>query len=190
MPKSKDIRIGVTDLYAAVATLDEEENTVTYGVPKVIGGTASISVTQNKAENPVYESDVLIRNNSRISSATINYRSRTVNLADEMELLYSVTAASDSEYEDGPEDLPKNCAIGWAAKRSDGGYMCIWYYWCTGSKGDESYETATDSETTPEDNYDFTAMPSPTTKKMRRRKIVADETEKDAFFASVLKQST
>lgn len=187
MAKSKDIRIGVTDLYAAVATLNEEENTVSYAEPKVIGGTASIGVTQNKAENPVYESDVMIRNNSRISSATINYRSRTVNLADEMELLYGVTAASDGEYEDGPSDLPKNCAIGWAAKRSDGGYLCVWYYWCTGSKGDESYETATDSETTPEDNYDFTAMPSPATGKMRRRKIVANEVEKNAFFASVLK---
>lgn len=189
MAKTNAIRIGVTDFYAAVATYDEETGNVTYGTPKVIGGTASVSVTQSKGENRVYESDVQIRNSSRISGANISYRSRSVSMEDEMELLYSQATAADGDYEDGPDDMPKACAVGWAAKLSNGGYKCVWYYYCTGSKGDESYETATDSETSPEDTYDFAAISSPETGKLRRRKIVANEAERNAFFASVLKAS-
>lgn len=191
MSKASRIRVGVDDLYVAKATLDEETSKVTYETPIVFGGTASISVSQQKGENKVFESDQMIRNYSRISGANINYTSRTVPLAQEMDMLYSQDAESGEDgFEDGPEDVPRNCAVGWASKLSDGGYRCVWYYWCTGSKGDESYETATESESSPTDSYDFAAMPSPETRKMRRRKIVSNAAERDAFFASVLPTGT
>ena len=192
MVKTNVMRTGVTDFWVADATYDQEAGKVTYGTPRVIGGTASVAVSQTKGENKVYESNVMIRNNSRVSGVNINYKSRTVDMAEEMKILHKLNAATDGDYEDGPDDIPANVAVGWAASLSNGGYKCVWYYWCTGSKGDESYDTATDSETTPEDSYDFAAMPSPVPAadgkyKMRRRKICKDETEMKAFFASVWK---
>lgn len=188
MAKSNAIRIGVEDVYVAVGTQDPETGAVTYAAPKVFGGTATIGVTQEKGENKIYESNVQIRNHSRVSAANIAYESRTVDLDTEMEVLYdqAVAEAADGAYEDGPDDLPIAVAMGWAAPMSDGSYKCVWYYWCTASKGDESYETATESENSPTDRYDFAAMPRPDTKKLRRRKICKDKTERDAFFASVV----
>lgn len=185
MGKATIMKVGVTDAYVATATVGEN-GVMTYGTPEVYGGTASISVSQTTGNNTVYESDVMIRNNNRISGANITYNSRTVNMDEEMKILYGKTASGSSkEFEDGPDDLAPTVAFGFAAKMSDGSYKCYWYYNCTGSKGDESFETATDTESSPEDSYTFAAMPATDTGKLRRRKLCANETEMRAFFASV-----
>lgn len=189
MSKSTAIKVGVTDFYAAVATLGNDGTTVTYGTPRVIGGTARVGVSVSQGENKVYESDQLIRNNKRAASATITYESRTVSMEDEMELLHGLTAAN-GEYEDGPDNQPKTVAVGWARRMSDGTYKCVWYYWCTGSKGDESDETATDAESSNTDTYTFEAMAAPDNNKLRRRAVCANKTAMDAFFASVRKDTT
>jgi hypothetical protein len=108
-------------------------------------------------------------------------------MEDEMELLHGLAVAESGEYEDGPDDMPKTVAVGWAKHMSDGSYKCVWYYWCTGSKGDESDETATDTEATGTDSYEFAAMPAPDNGKLRRRAVCADKTAMQAFFASVRK---
>lgn len=187
MSKSSAIKTGVTDFYVAVAT--ENNGAVTYGTPKVIGGTARVGTSMTRGENRVYESDQLIRNTNRASGATITYESRTVSMEDEMEILHGLAATQDGEYEDGPDDLPKNVAVGWAKHMSDGSYKCVWYYWCTGSKGDESDETATDTESTGTETYEFAAMPSPDGGKLRRRAVCENETAMQAFFASVKKSA-
>ena len=199
MSKASAIKIGVSDFYVATATLGTQSTqgtqgtqgiTITYGTPKVIGGTARVGTAMNRGENRVYESDQLIRNSNRISGATITYESRTVDMASEMEILHGIASATNDEYEDGPDNAPKNVAIGWAKHMSDGTYKCVWYYWCTGTKGDESDETATDSETSNTDSYEFAAMPAPDNGMLRRRAICADKTAMEAFFSSVRKSST
>lgn len=190
MSKSTAIKVGVTDFYAAVATLDTDGTTVTYGTPKVIGGTARVGVSVSQGENKVYESDQLIRNNKRAASATITYESRTVSMEDEMELLHGLTAVAGGEYEDGPDNQPKNVAVGWARRMSDGTYKCVWYYWCTGSKGDESDETATDAESSNTETYTFEAMAAPDNNMLRRRAVCENKTAMAAFFASVRKTTT
>ena len=189
MAKSTAIRVGVRDLWVAKATTAEADGTttVTYETPQVIGGTASIGVSHTSGQNKVFESDVPIRDNNRITGATVSYKSRTVSLEDELKVLYGVTGTG--EFEDGPDDIAPVYAVGWAAPRSDGSFACVWYYYTTGSKGDETYETATENESSPEDEYKFAAIPSPATRKLRRRKICADETAMNAFFASVLPTS-
>ena len=188
MAKSTAIRVGVRDLWVAKATTavaEDGKTTVSYEKPQVIGGTASIGVSHTSGQNKVYESDVPIRDNNRITGATISYKSRTVSLEDELKVLYGVTGTG--EFEDGPDDIAPVYAVGWAAPRSDGSFACVWYYYTTGSKGDETFETATDTESSPEDEYKFAAIPCPGTRKLRRRAICADEAAMLAFFASVLK---
>lgn len=187
MSKATEIKVGVSDFYVATAT--ESDGVVTYGTPKVIGGTARVGVSVSQGENKVYESDQLIRNNKRAASATITYESRTVSMEDEMELLHGLTAAN-GEYEDGPDNQPKNVAVGWARRMSDGTYKCVWYYWCTGSKGDESDETATDAESSNTETYTFEAMAAPDNNMLRRRAVCENKTAMAAFFASVRKSTT
>ena len=188
MSKTNAIRVGVRDLYVAKAntTVTESGTSVSYGTPAVFGGTATVSVTMETGDNKVYESDVKIHSNNRISGATISYESRSVDLAGEMEVLHGITSEGSDGYEDGPDDVGGEYAVGWADKLDGGGYKCQWYYYCTGHKGDESHETATESTTTPTDKFTFDATPSPATGKLRRRKVCATEAEKDAFFAAVL----
>ena len=188
MAKTKAIRTGVRDLYVAKATTTTTDSgvSVTYGTPKVFGGTATVSLSLETGDNKVYESDVLIHNGNRVSGATIGYESRSVDLASELEVLHGITTAGTGGYEDGPDDIGGEWAVGWADKLADGTYKCQWYYYCTGHKGDESHETATESTTTPTDRFDFDAVPNPATGKLRRRKICASEAEMTAFFAAVL----
>ena len=195
MEKKRTVKIGVTDFYVAKATFDEETKKVTYGEVGVFGGTATVGVTVNKNANKVYESDELIHNHNRISGADITYTSRTVALASEMEVLHNMQAAEGDEYIVGPDDLPEHWAVGWARKQSDGSMICVWYLWTEPSRGDESDETATDTQTSNPESYTFAASSSPELRadgkpKMKRVKKVANAEEAKAFFASVLPVST
>lgn len=181
---ARSMRVGVRDLFVAKATIGED-NKVTYDTPKAVGGTASVSVTENRGENKVYESDVLIRDRKRLSGATISYKSRTVALADEIDMIYGTEAETDGSFDIGVDEEPTFLAVGWYDPMSDGKWRCVWYYYCSGSKTDENHETATENETTPEDTYEFAAVPRPDTRKLKRIKICADESERDAFMASV-----
>lgn len=188
MSKSKEIRVGVRDLYVSVITETETESgvSVAYGTPEVFGGTATVGVTLERGDNKVYESDVAIHNNNRVAGATVSYESRSVKLENELKVLHGITEEGDGGFEDGPDDAPMKVAVGWADKMSDGGYKCQWYYYSEGRKGDETHETATESTTTPTDRFEFDCTPHPVTGKLRRRKICATKSEMEAFFASVL----
>lgn len=190
MSKTNAIRTGVRDFYVAKATTTESQGviSVAYGTPEVFGGTATVSVALERGDNKVYESDVVIHDNKRVAGATVTYESRSVDLESELDVLYGVTAevATGKGYEDGPDSVPVEYAIGWADALADGTYRCQWYYYCTGHKGDESHETATESTTTPTDSYEFSAIPSPSTGKLRRRMIAATKSAMETFFATVL----
>ena len=190
MSKTAAIRTGVRDFYVAKATVEESQSgvSVTYDDPEVFGGTATVTVSLERGDNKVYESDVVIHNNNRVAGATITYESRSVDLESELEVLHSVTAevATNKGYEDGPDDVPGFYAVGWADALADGTYKCQWYYLCTGRKGDESHETATESTTTPTDSYEFDAIPNPETGKLRRRLIASSKSDMEAFFETVL----
>ncbi len=189
MAKSTAYRCGVDDFYVAHITVGEDGK-LTYGTPYVLGGTASVGVTYTSGENKVYESDVMIRDKRRITGATVNYSSRSVPLEEQMKLFMGETAATAAagDYEEGPDDVAAPVAVGWAAPRTDGSFLCTWFYYATASQADESYETATENENTPADSFNFGCMPSPETRKLRRRKVCKNEAEKTAFFASVLPQ--
>lgn len=191
MDKKRTVKTGVTDFYVAKATFDEEAGKVTYGTPAVFGGTATVGVTVNRNPNKIYESDELIHNSNRISDADITYTSRTVALASEMEVLHNMTAAEGEEYIIGPDDMPEHWAVGWARKQSDGSMICFWYLWTEPIRGDESDETATETQTSNPESYTFTASSSPEPRadgkpQMKRVKKVANAEEAKAFFASVL----
>ncbi|MBO7670728.1 MAG: hypothetical protein J6S60_09090 [Oscillospiraceae bacterium] len=190
MSKTAAIRTGVRDFYVAKATTTEGQSgtTVTYGTPEVFGGTATVGVAFERADNKVYESDVPIHNSRRMSGATITYESRSVDLASELDVLHNVSAeaSTGAGYEDGPDDVGGEYAVGWADALADGTYKCQWYYYCTGHKGDETHETATESTTTPTDSFVFDAVPNPATGKLRRRAVVASKAAMEAFFAAVL----
>lgn len=190
MSKTAAIRTGVRDFYVAKATLTESQsgNSLTYGTPEVFGGTATVGVSLERGDNKVYESDVVIHNNNRIAGATISYESRSVDLESELEVLHGVTAevATGKGYEDGPDNVGAYYAVGWADALADGTYKCQWYYYCSGHKGDESHETATESTTTPTDTYEFDAVPDPVNGKLRRRAICATKAAMETFFATVL----
>ncbi len=186
MAKSTSYRCGVKDLYVAYATTGSD-NTITYGTPAVLGGTASVSVAYESGENKVYESDLMIRNKKKITGATVTYESRSVALADLIHLLTGQAESTDGDYEESPDDVAPFVAVGWAAPTTDGKYLCTWMYYATAAQGDESYESATDQENTPTDSITFGCIPSPTTGKLRRRKLCANATEMEAFFKSVLK---
>lgn len=194
MNKKLTLKTGVTDFYVAKATYNEETGKVEYDTPGVFGGTATVGVTVNKNSNKIYESDELIHNSNRISSADITYTSRTVALASEMEVLHGMAAAEDGEYFVGPDDVPDHWAVGWARKESDGSMTCIWFLWTEPSKGDESDETATDTQASNPETYTFSASSSPQMREdgksqMKRVKKVKDAAEAKAFFASVLPQA-
>lgn len=190
MSKTAAIRTGVRDFYVALATVATTQSgtSLTYGTPEVFGGTATVGVAMNRGDNKVFESDVMIHNNNRVSSATITYESRSVDLESELEVLHGVTTevATGKGYEDGPDNVGAYYAVGWADALADGTYKCQWYYYCSGHKGDESHETATESTTTPTDTYEFDAMPDPVNNKLRRRAICATKSAMEAFFAAVL----
>lgn len=188
MSKSKEIRVGVRDLYVALITETETESgtSITYGTPEVFGGTATVGVSEQRGDNKVYESDVGIHNGSRLVGATVSYESRTVMLENELKVLHGITTEGNGGYEDGPDDEPKKVAVGWAAPMTGGKYKCQWYYYCDGHKGDETYETATENTSTPTDRFEFDCIPSPATGKLRRRKICESKAEMEAFFAAVL----
>ena len=191
MNKKISLKTGVTDFYVAKATYDEKTGKVTYGDPGVFGGTATVGVTVNKNSNKIYESDELIHNSNRISGADITYTSRTVALASEMEVLYGMTAAENEDYIVGPDDIPSHWAVGWARKESDGSLTCIWFLWTEPSKGDESDETATDTQASNPESYTFSASSSPEMRadgkpQMKRVKKVKNAEEAKAFFTSVL----
>ena len=190
MNKSIAIKTGVTDFYLAKATHDSGTNKVTYGEPGVFAGTASVSSSVQKNENKVYESDELINSRSRTSGVNITLTTRTADPASEMEVIYGQTASGE-EYIIGPDDMGGHYAVGWAKKRSDGSYLCQWYLWATGSKDDESDETATDTENSATDSYTFAAASSPEPRadgrtQMKRVKHAKDAAEMRAFFASVM----
>lgn len=191
MNKKRTVKTGVTDFYVAKATYNEETQKVDYDTPGVFGGTATVGVTVNKNSNKIYESDELVHNSNRISGADITYTSRTVALASEMEVLHGMAAAEGEEYIVGPDDMPEHWAVGWARKESDGSMTCVWYLWTEPSKGDESDETATDTQTSNPESYTFSASSSPELRadgkpQMKRVKKVKDATEAKAFFASVM----
>lgn len=189
--KKRTVKVGVTDLYVAKATYTEETGKVTYDTPRVFGGTATVSASVNKNANKIYESDELIRNRNRISDVDITYTSRTVDLASEMEVMYGLADGESNDYTIGPDDVPEHWAVGWGRKESDGSYTCIWYLWTEPSKGEESDETATESESSNTESYTFSASSSPELRsdskpQMKRIKKCANATEMKAFFASVL----
>lgn len=189
--KKRTVKVGVTDLYVAKATYAAETGKVTYDTPKVFGGTATVSASVNKNANKIYESDELIRNRNRISDADITYTSRTVDLAAEMEVMYGLTDSESNGYIVGPDDVPEHWAVGWGRKESDGSYTCIWYLWAEPSKGEESDETATESESSNAESYTFSASSSPELREdnkpqMKRVKKCANASEMKTFFASVL----
>lgn len=191
MGKKRTVKVGVTDFYVAKATYDEETEKVTYGDPNVFGGTATVGTSVNKNANKIYESDELIHNHSRTSGVDITYTSRTVALASEMEVLHGLTAADGGDYIVGPDDIPDHWAAGWARKESDGTFTCVWFLWCEPSKGDESDETATETQTSNPESYTFAASSSPELRadgkpQMKRVRKCANATEMAAFFASVL----
>lgn len=183
MAKEKGFRCGVRDLY--VSQVSESDGKLTYATPYVLGGTATVNVKYTTGENQVYESDVMIRNNRRVTGATVDYSSRSVPLSEQMKLFTGADSTS-GEYEEGADDTAQPVAIGWAAPRTDGKFLCTWMYYATCTQGDEEYETADSAEKTPTDTFSFACIPSPETRKLRRRKVCADETEMTAFFASVL----
>ncbi len=187
MAKSTAYRCGVRDMYVSHITVGEDGK-LTYGAPYVVGGTASVGVTYTSGENKVYESDVIIRDKRRITGATVNYASRSVPLEEQMKLFMGEAAATAAagDYEEGPDDAASPVAIGWAAPRTDGSSLCTWMYYATCSQGDETYETATENENTPTDSFNFACIPSPETRKLRRRKVCKTEAEVTQFFASVL----
>lgn len=189
--KKRTVKVGVTDLYVAKATYAEETGKVTYGTPRVFGGTATVSASVNKNANKIYESDELIRNRNRISDVDITYTSRTVDLKSEMEVMYGLADGEGNDYTIGPDDVPEHWAVGWGRKESDGSYTCIWYLWTEPSKGEESDETATESESSNTESYTFSASSSPELRadskpQMKRIKKCANATEMKAFFAAVL----
>lgn len=189
--KKRTVKVGVTDLYVAKATYAEETGKVTYGTPRVFGGTATVSASVNKNANKIYESDELIRNRNRISDVDITYTSRTVDLESEMEVMYGLADGEGNDYTIGPDDVPEHWAVGWGRKESDGSYTCIWYLWTEPSKGEESDETATESESSNTESYTFSASSSPELRadskpQMKRIKKCANATEMKAFFAAVL----
>lgn len=191
MNKKRTVKTGVTDFYVAKATYSEETGKVTYGEPGVFGGTATVGVTVNRNPNKIYESDELIHNSNRISGVDITYTSRTVALASEMEVMHGLTTGEDGEYLVGPDDMGEHWAVGWARKESDGSLTCIWYLWTEPSRGDESDETATDTQTSNPESYTFAASSSPELRtdgkpKMKRVKKVANAEAAQAFFASVM----
>lgn len=189
MAKITNYRGGVTDAYYAKITETPASDggiNISYGTPAVLGGTASINVSYEKGENKVYESDLMIRNISRVSGATIEYQSRSVDQATEMELIYGAKPSEAGDYLVGPDDKPQPVAFGFAHSRTNGGYDAYWYLYTTPSASDESAETATENETTPARTYNFGAIPSPQTGKILRMKVCANREAVDAFFASVL----
>lgn len=191
MEKKRTVKTGVTDFHVAKATYDEVTKKVTYDTPGVFGGTATVGVSVNKNANKIYESDELIHNRSRVSDVDITYTSRTVALASEMEVLYGLTASGDNEYIVGTDDVPDHWAVGWARKESDGTYTCIWFLWTEPSKGDESDETATETQASEPESYTFSASASPELRadgktQMKRVKKCTSATEMAAFFASVM----
>ena len=164
MGKKRTVKVGVTDFYVAKATYDEETEKVTYGDPNVFGGTATVGTS---------------------------YTSRTVALASEMEVLHGLTATDGGDYIVGPDDIPDHWAAGWARKESDGTFTCVWFLWCEPSKGDESDETATETQASNPESYTFAASSSPELRadgkpQMKRVKKCANAMEMAAFFASVL----
>lgn len=191
MDKTRVVKVGVSDFYVASAMYDEESRKVTYGAPGVFGGTATVGTSVNKNANKIYESDELIHNHSRTSGVDITYTSRTVSLESEMEVLHGMTMAENGDYIIGPDDIPGHWAVGWARKMSDGTFFCIWYLWCEPSKGDESDETATETQASNPESYTFAASSSPELRadgkpQMKRVKKCTNATEMAAFFASVL----
>ncbi len=187
MSKETAYRCGVRDLYVSHITAGEDGK-LTYGAPYVLGGTASVGVSYVYGENKVYESDVMVRNKRRMTGINVNYSSRSVALEEQMKLFMGSTAATAAagDFEESPDDEASPVAVGWAAPRTDGSFLCTWVYYATCSQGDETYETSTENENTPADSFTFAGIPSPETRKIRRRKVCKDEAEMKTFFASVL----
>lgn len=185
MAISKIMRRNVTDFYFAKRTATEGETPAVTFTPKAICHTANVSVSPQKGENKVWESGALIRNSNRVGSYNIDVESRTVSSADEMEIMYGKTGAG-SDYEiDNAADDPIDGAVGFAYEYTDGSYDAYWYYNCTPSPGDESQESATESENTPTRKLSFVAMRCPILGKTFRMAHCADKTALAAFFASV-----
>lgn len=189
MAKSTSYRCGVNDFYVSYITVGAG-GALTYATPSVLGGTATVSVAYESGENKVYESNLMIRNKRKVTSANVTYESRSVPLADRVKLLSSQESATDGDYDEGPDDVAPAVAVGWAAPTTDGKFLCTWMYYSTASQGDENYETAEDQEKTPTDTYNFACIPAPDTGKLRRRKLCANATEMAAFFASVRKSDS
>lgn len=188
MAKSTAFACGVSDAYYAPMTVSAQ-GVVSYGSPAVLGGTATVRVTPTTGENKVYESDMLVRSNSRVSGFTIEFSSRSVDVATEMDLLYSATAAASGDtgaYLVGPDNRPKAIAFGFARKRTDGKYDAYWYLNCEPVVGDVEAETAQESENTPANTYTFNSMPHLTNGKLLRRKVVNDAAALATFFGTVL----
>ena len=187
MSKETAIRVSVGDVY--VAEITETNGEITYGTPEVLAGTSTMGVAMERGNNSVYESGKKIHENTRVSSAELTLETHTMSLVSEAKYIHGLTVTENGDVLDGPDDAPKKCAIGWAAPRSDGSSLCTWFLYTTPSKGNESYETATDTDATPNDSYNFDAVARPDIGKLRRRKICQTQSEVTAFFASVMPAS-
>lgn len=180
--------VDVGEVLLADRTVDESGE-VTYDTPQTVCTAVSVKTAYTKGKTVVYESGVAVLNRPYVSGADVTVQTSTMTLEDRMALYYSLTAATNGEYEEGTDaDVPAEKALGYWYALSDGSFYCTWWYNASAQPADEGGETSDDTgpKVTPQDIV-FSCVKDPILRKRRRVAIVKDEAARDAFFAAVLK---
>ena len=139
------IRIGLSDLHAAVLKADEKGN-LTYGVPFKIAPAVSASITPESADDSFYADDIALISNRTISAITVELE--TADIKDEVvSKLLGNEIDENGAVLDNINTVAPQVALMFRSLKSNGKYKYVVLYKGAFAQSSDSYQTKEESAT-------------------------------------------
>lgn len=139
------IRIGLSDLHAAVLKADEKGN-LTYGVPFKIAPAVSASITPESADDSFYADDIALISNRTISAITVELE--TADIKDEVvSKLLGNEIDENGVVRDNINTIAPQVALMFRSLKSNGKYKYVVLYKGAFAQSSDTYQTKEESAT-------------------------------------------
>ena len=139
------IRIGLSDLHAAVLKADEKGN-LTYGVPFKIAPAVSASITPESADDSFYADDIALISNRTISAITVELE--TADIKDEVvSKLLGNEIDENGVVRDNINTIAPQIALMFRSLKSNGKYKYVVLYKGAFAQSSDTYQTKEESAT-------------------------------------------
>ena len=139
------IRIGLSDLHAAVLKADEKGN-LSYGVPFKIAPAVSASITPESADDSFYADDSALISNRTISAITVELE--TADIKDEVvSKLLGNEIDENGVVRDNINTVAPQVALMFRSLKSNGKYKYVVLYKGAFAQSSDSYQTKEESAT-------------------------------------------